>query len=243
MKLLFKGSKGNEVKKWQSFLNGLKKKKYNVGKIDGIFGGKTDFATRNFQEDNDLIVDGIVGKNTYLKAIKNGYNASEARINKAKRYINEIIVHITAAGNSSLEKIIAMHKRRGFSDIGYHFLILENGYIYEGRDINTMGAHCKAQGKNIDTIGIAYDSRGSDTDSNGEYGKYMTTKQKKSLEQLTAWLAKQYNLSIFDISGHNDYDYGKACPCFKVKKSQKFLNQVQKLLNRKTLNPKIISRK
>lgn len=42
-------------------------KKYNPGSIDGIFGKKTEIATKNFQSDNNLTVDGIIGKRTAEK--------------------------------------------------------------------------------------------------------------------------------------------------------------------------------
>lgn len=39
---------------------------YNCGEVDGVFGKKTDIAVRNFQTDNGLTVDGIVGRNTAI---------------------------------------------------------------------------------------------------------------------------------------------------------------------------------
>ena len=57
---LEKGSKGDEVKKWQSFLNS---QGYNLS-VDGDFGDNTYNATTDWQSKNGLGVDGIVGKNT-----------------------------------------------------------------------------------------------------------------------------------------------------------------------------------
>jgi peptidoglycan hydrolase-like protein with peptidoglycan-binding domain len=61
---LQKGSKGDEVKKWQEFLN---TQGYGLG-VDGDFGDKTDAATRDYQQKNGLGVDGIVGEKTWGKA-------------------------------------------------------------------------------------------------------------------------------------------------------------------------------
>lgn len=59
---LRKGSKGAEVTYLQTKLT---ERGYSLGKIDGDFGSKTDTAVKQFQTDNSLAVDGIVGKNTW----------------------------------------------------------------------------------------------------------------------------------------------------------------------------------
>lgn len=55
------GSVGSQVTNVQT---ALKEKGYYSGNIDGIFGIKTKNAVMNFQKDNGLIVDGIVGEKT-----------------------------------------------------------------------------------------------------------------------------------------------------------------------------------
>lgn len=63
-----RGSKAKErVKLIQRELKTLK---YNVGPVDGIFGPKTEAAVKAFQTDQHLVVDGIVGRNTW-KALFN----------------------------------------------------------------------------------------------------------------------------------------------------------------------------
>jgi peptidoglycan hydrolase-like protein with peptidoglycan-binding domain len=61
---LQKGSKGDEVKKWQQFLNS---QGHDLA-VDGVFGDKTYFATTGWQSENGLGSDGIVGKDTWGKA-------------------------------------------------------------------------------------------------------------------------------------------------------------------------------
>lgn len=56
------GSKGNTVKSWQTLLNFWG---YPCGTADGIFGGKTTEATKNFQREYGLEPDGIVGSATW----------------------------------------------------------------------------------------------------------------------------------------------------------------------------------
>ena len=61
---LQKGSKGNEVKEWQNFLNS---QGYGLS-VDGDFGDNTYKATIEWQKKNGLGADGIVGENTWSKA-------------------------------------------------------------------------------------------------------------------------------------------------------------------------------
>lgn len=58
------GSRGDEVKELQTQLNKLG---FDCGAVDGIFGIKTLAAVKSFQNANALVVDGIVGKNTWAK--------------------------------------------------------------------------------------------------------------------------------------------------------------------------------
>ena len=55
MKYIKKGSKGDIVKQIQIALN---------IEADGIFGNTTENEVRKFQKSNDLIADGIVGRQT-----------------------------------------------------------------------------------------------------------------------------------------------------------------------------------
>jgi len=56
------GSKGSSVKSWQTLLNTWG---FNCGTADGIFGGKTEEATKKFQKEYGLEADGIVGAATW----------------------------------------------------------------------------------------------------------------------------------------------------------------------------------
>lgn len=61
-KVIKSGSKGDTVKSWQVLLNAWG---YSCGTPDGIFGGKTESATKKFQGDYGLHQDGIVGSATW----------------------------------------------------------------------------------------------------------------------------------------------------------------------------------
>ena len=70
-KVLSRGSRGSQVVKLQTKLNELG---YNCGAVDGKFGPATAVAVSQFQLDNGLNPDGVVGTDTFV-ALKIDYNA------------------------------------------------------------------------------------------------------------------------------------------------------------------------
>lgn len=69
-----RGSSGDAVKAWQYFLLGLGNYK---GAVDGDFGPNTEKATRAFQKRHAGVVDGWVGKDTYILAMRLGFDPVE----------------------------------------------------------------------------------------------------------------------------------------------------------------------
>jgi N-acetylmuramoyl-L-alanine amidase len=136
------------------------------------------------------------------------------------RKITEIIVHCTAtrpdwwAGKRTSDKVREIKRwhvqDRGWSDIGYHFLIDRDGTVAKGRDMARDGAH--VQGKNKGTIGISlFGGHGSaETD---QFGDHFTPEQDVALRNLIGDLQKQFGL--VPVSGHNQYA-AKACPGFNA---------------------------
>lgn len=61
MTLIKRGSKGKAVEIWQIIVG---------TKVDGDFGKNTEAATREFQKNNGLVVDGIVGKNSWKAGLE-----------------------------------------------------------------------------------------------------------------------------------------------------------------------------
>lgn len=128
------------------------------------------------------------------------------------RRLIEIIVHCTATPEGkdyTVEDIRLWHKKRGFSDIGYHYVIYLDGSVHEGRPIEKVGAHCS--GHNANSIGIVYVG-GLDKDGNPK--NTLTPRQEESLYNLIVELMKKYP-SIASVCGHRAYA-AKACPCFDV---------------------------
>lgn len=64
-----------------------------------------------------------------------------------------IIHHAVSKGDVSAETIHQWHLERGWSGIGYHYLIRYGGNAERGRPENTVGAHA-GPGANSDSIGI-----------------------------------------------------------------------------------------
>ena len=69
MPVLRRGSRGVAVRYLQ---NKLASKLYDTGTADGVFGANTERAVREFQTENGLVSDGIVGKNTWAKLMPIG---------------------------------------------------------------------------------------------------------------------------------------------------------------------------
>lgn len=192
------GSRGNEVKLLQEKLN---------LKTDGIFGPLTEEAVKDFQRSNGLKVDGIAGANTL----------SKLNLSVNKRNIKEIIVHCSATPEGkdfTVADIKRWHLARGFSDIGYHYVIYRDGSIHTGRDESIIGAHCT--GHNTNSIGVCYIGG---CVSNGKTPKDTRTEaQKVSLLKLLSELKKKYP----EAKVYPHYKFAaKACPSFNAEEEYK----------------------
>lgn len=129
------------------------------------------------------------------------------------RKITEIIIHCSATTEGkdfTVEDIDRWHRQRGFSGVGYHFIIRLDGSIQAGRSKRQIGAHCK--GHNTISIGICYVG-GLSTD--GKPKDTRTAAQKASLRALVEQLLEEFPLAT--VHGHNEFA-AKACPCFDVQK-------------------------
>ncbi len=129
------------------------------------------------------------------------------------RKINKIIIHCTATPEGrehDVADIRRWHLKRGFNDIGYHYLIHIDGTIEEGRPITRQGAHCS--GQNRGSIGICY--VGGMSKDMKKAKDTRTQAQKDSLIKLMHELIYKYNKDM-TIHGHNEYA-NKACPSFNV---------------------------
>lgn len=147
--------------------------------------------------------------------------------------IDSIIIHCSAtrAGQDLRAKDIdCIHRQRGFTRIGYNFVIDLDGTVENGRPLSIDGAHCNTKGfsevsYNKHSIGICYIGG---LDITGQPADTRTETQKNALRDLVAKLCKEYD--IVELLGHRDTspdlngngevepaEYIKACPCFDVR--------------------------
>ena len=131
------------------------------------------------------------------------------------RTINLIVIHCSATEEGkeySVEEITKWHQARGFSTIGYHFLIHSDGSIdgeAEGcRSIMQIGAHAK--GSNRYSIGICYIG-------GLRYGEPFDTRTPAQIESMRCLVKALQSIFPSDVIGHNEVS-NKSCPCFNVEK-------------------------
>lgn len=136
-------------------------------------------------------------------------------IHDVMRTINEIIVHCSATAEGkdyTVDTIRKWHLQRGFSDIGYHYVVYRDGSVHEGRKEDVVGAHC--QGHNSHSIGVCYIGGCA---ADGRTPKDTRTEaQKVSLTALIKELRHKYPNAA--VRSHRDYNRGKACPSFDATK-------------------------
>lgn len=117
------------------------------------------------------------------------------------------------------EAIDEIHRRKGYGIyywgrtyfIGYHYIILPDGTLQQGRPESCKGAH--TTGYN-DYTGICLIGDFSPTDNkNGEKGPQQPTeKQLETLVNLVRRLRSNYNISAAKIYTHHDLNPETECP-------------------------------
>lgn len=134
-----------------------------------------------------------------------------------------LVVHVSATKRSQKigrAELVAMHKARGFADIGYNRIINLNGTVEIGRGDKAIGAH--VEGFNSIAWGICVVGG---LGENGKPANTMTPAQEAALEkELRAASIIWPNAKVCghrDLSPDKDGDgviepqeHTKACPCF-----------------------------
>jgi len=132
------------------------------------------------------------------------------QLREAKPF-SRITVHHQGAGlaasgheNSvaaAIDAIFGGHRRLGYADIGYHFVIDYDGRVWEGRSLAYAGAHVASQ--NDDNIGILV---------LGNYNRQKPSALSlKSLRTLTEALRQRYSIRPERLFGHRELG-ASDCP-------------------------------
>lgn len=126
-----------------------------------------------------------------------------------------ITVHCSATPSEQdvhVADIRRWHKKRGWRDVGYHFVIRRNGDVELGRPLSQTGAHVK--GHNKGNIGVCMVG-GCNSELQPEDN--FTLAQRKALFGLVAALQEQFLISDENVKGHKDWGVNKACPVVRLR--------------------------
>ena len=128
------------------------------------------------------------------------------------RQINRIIIHCSDSHFGDVLAIDRWHKQRGWSGVGYHYVIpngiikardrynpSKDGIVQVGRKIERSGAHCK--GQNGDSIGICIIGK-----------QHFTSQQLIALRGLLRTQMKRYGVGAENVRAHYEFDNHKSCP-------------------------------
>ena len=137
------------------------------------------------------------------------------------RKITSIGIHCSATrpswyeGKSNGQKVAEIKRwhvqDRGWSDIGYNYVICRDGEVKNGRPIERTPAHAKVHNKG--SVGICLlGGHGGTRDD--DFSENFTPAQEVALCDLIDKLKAEHK--IRKIWGHNEVS-SKACPCFDVK--------------------------
>jgi len=146
------------------------------------------------------------------------------------RPIHWIVVHTAAAYDFKAKRVVyqstatirAYHERHnGWRDIGYHWVIEEDGSVHPGRPEEQEGAH--VGGFNENTLGIC-------VTGHGDHAPFLPA-QLASLVRLCAQKCAAHRLSGIRVIGHREADeHGapkvlKTCPGLLID-----MNEIRRLV-------------
>lgn len=149
-------------------------------------------------------------------------NACPPQSNPVHTEVKFLIVHHTATPNNEsdwaarVRQIWDFHVHtRGWADIGYNYLIDQNGLMYVGRGEDIKGAHFS--GHNSETCGIAYlgtfNTFQPPAVMHDKFVEYAAFKCcQKNLDPLGTAHHASSGLDLHTIAGHRDSGSGTECP-------------------------------
>lgn len=113
-----------------------------------------------------------------------------------------IVIHHSASPDVPANEIDRWHKQRGWDEIGYHFVIRQDGSIEPSRNFNKAGAH--AIGRNTTHLGICL---------TGNFMKFSPTdEQIHSLVLLVKGMKSRFSIPTDKIERHHEECPGANFP-------------------------------
>lgn len=136
--------------------------------------------------------------------------------------IDFIAIHCSAtpatATTVDVNTIRSWHRKQGWRDIGYHYVITRDGRIQKGRPDDQPGAHERQINRNSLAVCMVGGSPpiGSDAHRRGLGENNFTPAQWAALETLVKQLHAQHPRA--EVIGHRDVPgVKKACPSFDAR--------------------------
>ena len=122
-----------------------------------------------------------------------------------RKETNTIIFHHSLSADVPGSVVRVWHTERGFEDIGYAYLIHDDGRIETGRDPTMIGAHAK--GRNIDSIGVCV---------MGDFRYYEPTHFQLQSARALYWSECRKYKKRLAIEFHRPVDDKNPCPGVKL---------------------------
>ena len=142
---------------------------------------------------------------------------------------SKIILHCSDTPDSdscSFDAIKRYHiEHNRWSNIGYHYVIEQidsNVTLLYGRKPYVIGAHCKAKGRNHDSIGVCVV---------GKFDKKPPVQQIFDYTCLfIAELCTVFDICPTQVYGHCEFDNKKTCPgkMWDLEKTRKKIDEIQR---------------
>ena len=142
-------------------------------------------------------------------------------------------MHCTATPPSmdiGAEKINEWHLAKGWSGIGYHFVVKRDGTVEDGRPLEKAGAHVK--GFNAESIGVALVGGVSEDDRTVSENNF-PDKQIVEALRFVHNLRKEYDIPIENVMGHKEviaqitHGSPKDCPVYPMENFRTALNTLK----------------
>lgn len=182
---------------------------YEIGAFDGIDGRKTRAGLAKWKADSGFVSEPVAAPSTDMPSMN------------ITRGVHTVWLHTSATPGDwqsgktveqMRDEIKKWHTRdRGWSDIGYHFVIAPDGSIAVGRDVNKTGAHVK--GHNTGSIGLCMIPVKTITTMATGPEAFYTPECIAATKALIAKIAEKQ--PIKQVRGHNSAA-NKLCPGWRV---------------------------